>query len=469
MFVGREHELNVMQRLYDRQGFEMVVLYGRRRVGKTSLIEEFTADKRTLFFTALQQSDLLNLRGFSAAIAEFYGQPAETPAFATWQQAFDYIAKQEQQSDTPMVLVFDEFPYAALANTSLPSALQIAIDHNFKRTNVMLILSGSNEGFMESKVLGAKSPLFGRRTAQIRLQPFDFLDAARFLPNTEPAEQVSYYATFGGTPYYLSQLDESAGYQSNVINLCFDKLGTLYEEPMMLLREELREPAIYFSMMQAISSGESTPKAIAEHSGVDRSNINLYLQTLSGLGLIEKRVPFGENPDRSRRSMYVIKDPFFAYWFRFVGPNMGAVEQNSGAIAAHKLAFGNAFDTYAGQQFESICAQWLARANAASALPFLATSFGKWWGTNPSKREQTDIDVIAADVASKTILMGECKWRNALNETEAIEALRDRVGLVKGFVTTHLALFTKKPVSETTLAKYPDLIAKSVDDLYRPL
>ena len=172
MFVGREHELNVMRRLYERRGFEMVVLYGRRRIGKTSLIEEFAKDKRALFFTALQQSDLLNLRGFSAAIAEFYGQPSEMPPFATWQQAFGYIAKREQESSTPMILVFDEFPYAALANTSLPSALQIAIDHDLKRTNVMLVLSGSNEGFMESKVLGAKSPLFGRRTAQIRLQPF---------------------------------------------------------------------------------------------------------------------------------------------------------------------------------------------------------------------------------------------------------------------------------------------------------
>lgn len=469
MFVGREHELSVMQRLYNRQGFKMVVLYGRRRVGKTSLIEEFTKNKRTLFFTALQQSNLLNLRGFSSAIADFYGQPPETTAFATWQQAFDYVAKQEQQSGEPMALVFDEFPYAALADASLPSALQIAIDHNFKRTNVMLILSGSNEGFMESKVLGAKSPLFGRRTAQIRLQPFDYLDAAKFLPSTEPAELVNYYATFGGTPYHLSQIDESAGYQTNVIDLCFDKLGSLYEEPMMLLREELREPATYFSVMQAISNGESSPKAIAEHSGVNQDNINLYLRTLSDLGLIEKRVPLGENPDRSRRGMYIIKDPFFSYWFRFVGPNMGAVEQNAGASVAHRLAFGEAFTTYAGQQFETICAQWLARANVANALPFLATSFGKWWGTNPAKREQTDIDVIAADAPSKTILLGECKWRNKLNETETIEALRDRVGLVRGFATTYLAIFTKNPIGEATRAKYPELIARSVNDLYQPL
>lgn len=357
MFVGREHELDVMRRLYDRRGFEMIVLYGRRRIGKTSLIEEFTKDKRTLFFTALQQSDLLNLRGFSTAIAEFYGQPSETPPFATWQQAFDYIAKRERESSTPMVLVFDEFPYAALANNSLPSVLQIAIDHDLKRTNVMLIVSGSNEGFMESKVLGSKSPLFGRRTAQIRLQPLNYLEVAKFLPNTPPIEQVDYYATFGGTPYYLSQLDESAGYQSNVINLCFDKFGALYEEPMMLLREELREPAIYFSVMQAIANGESTPKAIAEHSGVEHGNVNLYLQTLNNLGLVGKRVPFSEKPERSRRGMYIIKDPFFAYWFRFVGPNMGAVEQNAGSIAARRLALGEAFATYVGQQFEAICAQ----------------------------------------------------------------------------------------------------------------
>ena len=175
MFVGREHELDVMRRLYDRRGFEMIVLYGRRRIGKTSLIEEFVKDKRVLFFTALQQSDLLNLRGFSAAIAEFYGQPSETPPFATWQQAFDYITKRERESSTPMVLVFDEFPYAALANTSLPSVLQIASDQYLKRTNVILVLSGSNEGFVENKVVRRKRPLCVRLTALIRLQPLSYL------------------------------------------------------------------------------------------------------------------------------------------------------------------------------------------------------------------------------------------------------------------------------------------------------
>lgn len=456
VFIGREHELKALRTLYERDQFDMIVVYGRRRVGKTSLIDEFAKGRKTLYFTALQQSPALNLQAFSERVYEFFGMPDVLPAFASWQAAFSFISQRAQVNPRePWLLVFDEFPYAAASEPSLPSVLQIAIDHGLKNTSVTMILSGSNEGFMESHVLGSKSPLYGRRTAQIHLQPFDFLDAARFLPSTTPEDLVRYYATFGGTPYYLALLDSTASYEENVRALIYDKLGLLYEEPMILLRQELREPGQYYSVLQAVASGSSTPKLIAEHACVETNAVNGYLRTLEGLNLVRKQVPFGDDPAKSRKGMYLIDDPFFAYWFRFVSRRIDAIERNTatGTIVARSVTESPAFATYVGQRFELICMQWLAHANGAGRLPFLATTFGKWWGTDLRVREQTDIDVIAADPESQNILLGECKWRNMLDETQAIDALHARTGLVRGYKRHHYALFTKNPVSEGTKAK----------------
>lgn len=473
MFVGRKHELATLESLYRSGSFEMVVLYGRRRVGKTFLIDEFVRDKPALYFTAQQQSDKLNLADFSKAVYAFTGMPDLTPPFVSWPDALSFIAQRAKANDNrPFVFVFDEFPYAADANPSLPSALQIAIDHGFLGTNVTMILSGSNEGFMETDVLGRKSPLFGRRTAQIRLLPFDYLDASAFLPNTGPEELVRYYATFGGTPYNLARLREGDGFEGNVLRLCFDRLGALREEPLMLLRQELREPALYFSILRSIASGNTTPKLIAEHAGVDPATIGKYLRTLTNLKLIERRVPFGDNPDKSRKGMYDFSDPFFTYWFRFVGRNASIIESGISEDVARRLAFGPVFDTYVGQQFEAICLQWLIRRNAEGRLPFIATQFGKWWGNDPVAREQTDIDVIAADPQSRRILLGECKWRNSINETKVIAQLTGRAGLVPGYDRddARFVLFTKEPVGQATTSKYAGddtLSFVTAGDLYR--
>ena len=472
MIVGREEELDSLERLYRKKGFQMVVLYGRRRVGKTTLLDEFSKGKPALYFTAQVQSSAMNLRSFSQAIYRFFDLPVSTGSFATWSDAFSFIANSSKNMDNPLLFVFDEFPYAAESEPSLPSALQIAIDHEFKSTNTRIILSGSNEGFMESKVLGAKSPPYGRRTAQIKLQPFDYLDAARMIPSATEVQRIEYYAAFGGTPYYLAQIDEDASFEKNVEYLFFNKAGLLYEEPMMLLRQELREPASYNSVLSAIASGATAPKRIAETAGIEQASVGKYLKTLEGLSFIERIVPFGENPEKSRKALYVVRDPFFAYWYRFVSPNVGAIENGAGQAAAQATAFGDVFSTYVGKRFEDICLQWLARQNRAARLPFLASSFGRWWGTDPAVREQADIDVIAADKRSGKILLGECKWRSSFNETEALEKLEARAALVKGYDKRYLALFTKEPVTAATAKKMrsrDDLMFVSTRNLFESL
>ena len=453
MFVGREAELRTLNRLFDQSRFQMAVVYGRRRVGKTALLDEFSKDKPTLFFTAQQKSNLLNLRSFSQEAYRFFDLPATTGSFETWRDALQFVANEAKRRQRRMLFVFDEFPYAAEADPSLPSVAQISIDHAFKDSPVCMVLCGSNEGFMESNVLGRKSPLYGRRNAQIKLQPFDYKDAARFLPGKAPVELVEYYTTFGGTPYYLEQIDAQQTFEENVTRLFFDISGILYAEPYLLLKQELREPALYTSVLDAVASGAGTQRAIADRAGIDSNAVGVYLKTLRSLGLVEKVVPFGENPDTSRKGRYRIGDPFFAYWYRFVSPNAGAIESGAGKAVARRVAFGEAFSTHVGQQFEKVCLQWLLRENREGRLPILASSFGSWWGADPSRREQTDIDVIAADQQSKMALFGECKWRNSFNETDAIDALVHRSHLVKGYTPCGYLLFSKSEASTATREK----------------
>ena len=468
MFVGRESELRSLNRLYEHKGFQMVVIYGRRRVGKTSLIDEFVKDKRTLYFTAKVQSSALNLRDLSAKVYAFFGMPATLPSFPTWEDALSFVA--EQTAGERVVFVFDEFPYAAQSEPALPSVLQAAIDHGFKQGNVFMVLCGSNEGFMESEVLEEKSPLYGRRTGQLHLAPFDYRDAALMIPGANSEELVRYYSTFGGTPYYLEQIDPTESYQDNISRIMFDKVGLLYEEPAMLLRQELREPATYNSILSAIAHGATEPARIASWSGIAANSAGKYLRTLANLGLVRRSVPFGENLDRSRRGLYEIADPFFAFWYRFVGPAVDAIELEAGEAAAKQVCTGQALPAYEGKQFENICLQWLAIQNREGNLPFLATSFGKWWGTDPSAREAVDIDVIAANRQDGALLCGECKWRNDFDESEAVRVVEHRASLVPGkWRQRSYVLFTKRPASKGTRAKMAsrgDLLLVSAQDLF---
>lgn len=468
MFVGRDVELAGLERLYSTKGFQMVVVYGRRRIGKTTLIDEFVKGKKVFYFTAQQRSSALNLAAFSRVVYEYFNMPLSTPSFADWSTALEFIAESAKRDR--IVFVFDELPYAARTEPSLPSALQVAIDHHFKSTNVFMVLCGSNEGFMESKVLGRKSPLYGRRTGQIHLSAFDYLDAAKMLGKMPETDLVQYYATFGGTPYYLSQVDSGASYEENVRSLMFEKIGLLYEEPLMLLRQELREPSLYNSILSAVAAGATEPANIASKAGVEANSVGKYLKTLMGLGLVERKVPYGENPTRSKRAIYVIVDPFFAFWYCFVEPNIGAVELGAGNAIAKQVCAGQALPTFVGKQFERVTLQWLARQNAAGALPFLATSFGSWWGTDHKAHETVDIDAIAANKVERSILFAECKWRNDFNETAAVEQLEHRADLVDTKMQRVYALVTKNPLHASTkrkLTERDDFIVACAKDLFR--
>lgn len=447
MFVGREKELASLNKLYDEKSFQMVVVYGRRRIGKTTLITEFISDKPAIFFTAQEVNDTLNLIQFSKKIYNFFDIPQATGAFGSWNDAFDFLG--EKARERQFILAFDEFPYAAFANRSLKSILQTAIDHEFKNTGLFLILCGSHMGFMENEVLGYKSPLFGRRTAQIKLEGFDYYDAGKMLENFDNEDKLKLYACVGGTPHYLAQIKASETFEGNIKRLFFDISGYLYNEPMMLLQQELREPAMYNSIVAAIAGGASRLNEIATKINEENSKVGKYLQTLVDLQIVRRIYPFGENPHNSRKGIYRIADNCYDFWYSFVFPAKPEIESGNGYIIADNEVFGERLSAYIGKPpFETICLQYLQRKNRDKMLPFVATSFGSWWGTDPKEKMQADFDVVAANRMNKNIILGECKWKNSINDVAEIQKLMSKEHLLSEYKDRYYYFFSKVPFTK---------------------
>jgi AAA+ ATPase superfamily predicted ATPase len=444
MFVGREKELAALNKLFDEKTFQMVVVYGRRRIGKTTLISEFIIDKPAILFTSQEANDSLNLSRFSQKLYSFFGLPESTGAFLSWNAAFEFIA--EKASERQFVLAFDEYPYAAAANRSLNSILQAAIDHSFKSTGVFIVLCGSHVGFMENEVLGYKSPLFGRRTAQIKLDGFDYYDSAKMLGSFSIEDKLKLYACVGGTPHYLSQIKASESFGDNIKRLFFDISGYLYNEPMMLLQQELREPAMYNSIVMTIAGGASKLNEIATKINEDGPKVSKYLQTLVNLQIVQKIYPFGDNPQNSRRGIYRVMDNCYRFWYCFVFPNKPEIESGSGDIVADTELFGDTLTTYIGKPtFETVCTQYMQRVNRKGLLPITATSFGSWWGPDPKEKKQADFDIVAANRSKKQIILCECKWRKDVNIAFEAKKLMSKDHLLPEYKERFYYIFTKNP------------------------
>lgn len=446
VFVGRDNELDAMNNLYAQKRFQMVVLYGRRRVGKTTLISKFIEDKPAIFYTAQEASDSINLAAFSRKTYRFFGIPETVGSFRSWDDAFAFLSEKAQTRQ--FVLAFDEFPYAAHENRGLGSILQNRIDHGLKETKLYLILCGSQVGFMESEVLGYRSPLFGRRTSQIKLEGFDYYDAAKMLEPFNIEDKIKIYSCIGGTPHYLAQVNPDETFEENIKRLFFDISGYLYSEPMMLLQQELREPATYNSIISAIAAGDNRPGEIGSRLGEESSKVVKYLQTLIDLQIIRKDYPFGEDPGSSRKGVYRIADFFYHFWYRFVFPHKPEIETGSGHVVADNEVFGEQLSTYVGKPpFEAVCLQYLNRLNRIGRLPFPATSHGTWWGNDPKTKQQADFDIVMANKSTGKIILGECKWKNSLDDVEEIGKLTGKTHLLSDYKDRWYYLFSKAPFS----------------------
>jgi AAA+ ATPase superfamily predicted ATPase len=285
----------------------------------------------------------------------------------------------------------------------------------------------------------------------LKIEGLNYAEAAKLLRGFSPEDMVKTYSCVGGTPYYIAQVNPSHSFEENMAALYFTNMGYLYDEPAMLLRQELREPALYNSLITAIASGASKLNDIAQKAGEDPQKASKYLHTLVDMRILRRVYPFGEDPAKSRRSIYRIEDNCFAFWYRFVFPLQDAIEKGMGKQAAQRIVFP-ALSTYIGKpSFEAICLQYLILRNRRDKLPFFATQFGTWWGSDPLAREQTDIDVVLHSEAGGEVLLGECKWRNEAVGTAELEKLLDKGRLLPGYQKYHYCFFAKS--SFTNAAK----------------
>ena len=468
MFIGRQKELEELQRLYGKDRFQLFVLYGRRRVGKTSLLKEFCRNKDAIFFSAELSNSKANLEKFSQMVFQHYGDERQEP-FSSWRSALLYIG--DRQADSRLVLVIDEFPYLAEGAPSILSEFQHIIDHRLQESGLFMILCGSYMGFMEREVLGDKSPLFGRRTGQLQLRPFDYLTSAKFMEGFSLEEKLTFYGAFGGTPLYLRQIDTAKSFKENIVDTFLFPTSYLYEEPMFLLREELQQPGTYNAIIEAIASGASKANEISSRTGEDTAKCLKYIKSLRDLGILYKEAPFGEK-DSSRRTLYGISDFLFRFWYRYIFSNRTLLETDAQEIVWRRKIEPD-YSTYMGLVFERVCREYLLRMNGLGRLPILFTDVGRWWGTDSITKSQAEIDLIAKD--GKDYLFCECKWRSVPADMGVFHKLRGRAESFlsgkgdKGRI--EFIIFSKNGFSEDILAesrKGHGLLLIGLDRLFNP-
>ena len=413
MFFGRRAELNKLNEMYDSGAFEFAVIYGRRRIGKTTLIREFVKDKKYLFFAASESTARVNLVSLSSCI----GKASSAPVYRDFESALEAVF--DMAKDERIIFVIDEYPYLAEAERSISSLIQILIDHKRDSSKLFLILCGSSMSFMENQVLGNKSPLYGRRTAQLKILPFYFFDALPFYESFGPIDRAVLYGATGGIPEYLSKIDRNKSVKENITSLFLNTSGNFFEEPSNLLKQELREPATYNAIIQSIAWGASKLNEIATKAGIESNKCAKYLSSLINLGLIKKEYPYGEA--KSKRSIYKIQDQMFRFWYRFVFPNFSAITAGLG-VGVYEHEVEGELNAYMGHIFEDICKQWFFLQANENRLPFFVGDIGRYWGTNPRTRTQEEIDLMAA--RKDNALFAECKWQNALVGAEVYHELK---------------------------------------------
>jgi uncharacterized protein len=424
MFINRKTELEQLGRLYGSDRAELFVLYGRRRVGKTELLRAFCAGKPHLFFIATLSSDSEQLANFSQQIYGFNHH--EVPSgftFPSWEAAFRSLADLPMQPAAHRpVVVMDEFTYLISGNRAIPSILQKVWDEKLKNTRLMLVLCGSYIGMMETDVLGHQAPLYGRRTASTFLRPLDLTSAALFFPRYSADEQFMAWAILGGMPYYLSAFSDQQDLLVNVRQQILDtQTGPLFNEPRLLLMEELREPRNYFSILRAIAQGRTRLNEITLASGVKEVNsVSRYLDILQQMRLVTRRVPATESqPEKSKKGLYQIDDHFLRFWFRYVHPNQAGLDLGlTEGILEQRIRPD--LDHFAAAAFEEAAQGYVARLAQTGHLTFLPEQIGGWWNRD------TEIDVLAISHTERTALAGECKWSVNPIGTNILDGLKQK-------------------------------------------
>lgn len=460
--IGREKELEQIEKLNQSERFEFLIMYGRRRVGKTTILQKFSGKHDVIFYSAQEKNDNLNLQDFSKTIQQHFSGQFIAP-FQSWEDAFSYVTQNTTNKKT--VLIIDEFPFMAGTNPSIKSMLQHEIDHHWKKQNIFLILCGSSVSFMVNEIMGYESPLYGRTTSSMEVLPFDYLDSAKFFPDYATEDKLITYGILGGIPRYLNAFSKESSIQENVEMNILSNGAFLNDEPMMLLKMELREPNVYNSILEAIAGGYNKITEIADCIHEDKSKCSKYMTTLLAIRLVEKRVPCGE-PEESKKTIYVLTDNFYRFWYHYLFANKSYYELLGAADAAKEIM--DDISDFMGLAFEDICKQYLIRQAKLKKLPFVPAAIGKWWGNNPVIKAQDDVDLLALNKKKTEGIFCECKFTNRPMPMEEYE---DLVIAAKAFPKTmkKYLLFISKggfTVSVQRRAEEEGAVLLTAEDLF---
>jgi len=461
--IGRSSEINVLNSLYNSSKFEYLVMYGRRRVGKTTLLQDFAKDKNAVFFPAQEKNDALNLQDFSKMI-QMRLDGMFISSFEGWKEAFEYIDKKVSERT---LIIIDEFPFIAEENPTIKSILQHIIDHQWKKNkNIFLILCGSSVSFMESDIMGNKSPLHDRQTSSMEVVPFDYFESSLFYPSYTNEQKLIAYGILGGVPRYLEAFDDTVSIEENISKNIIKKGSYLNEEPSNLLKAELRDPNVYNSILSAIAGGKNKVQEISDYIHEDKSKVSKYLVTLQTMRIVEKKVPCGEG-EVSRKGIYKLTDNFFRFWFRYEFTN-NAYYEMLGADAASKEIMDGIND-YMGDAFEGICMEYFMRKAKKKELPFVPFHMGKWWGNNPHIKAQDDVDILMIDKTGKKGIFVECKFINSKMPHSEYEDLKTAMLAFPNIEDKYIYFISKSGYEKSVIrhAAEDGAILLGLDDLFK--
>lgn len=458
-FFGRNKELALLDKLYQRAGAQLLILYGRRRIGKTSLIEQWTQarleERDYLYWMATQTSTTNQLRDFSQTILRFIEPDAPiSPSFSyeSWETALARVV--QLSSEGRFVLILDEITYVMQANPELPSLLQRAWDQALKGTNLFLILTGSLAGIIQRSALDYQSPLYGRATAKLKLQPLSFGTLPAVLPAMTTEQRVAVYAITGGIPAYLELFDDTHNIIHNLREHFITPINVMLNDAVFLLREQVDEPRNYIALLEAIANGGHKLADIAKLAGLERSNANKYLTVLRELGYIERIVPVTvQQPERSRRGRYVFTDAYLRFYFRFLRPYLGDIERGRFNRVINLL--GDHLTDFIGTHtYEELCREWLNEKADRGELPYDLDRVGSHWS------KEAQIDVVGINWRTKQVLFGECKWSRQPVEPKVIDKLvaqSEKALPSKGNWQQGYILFSRAPLTRAARQHVSDL------------
>lgn len=420
MFIGRKQELQFLEDRYASKGGQLVVLYGRRRVGKTETLHEFCKGKPHVFYSCREVSDKLQLRSFSSKILQGKIPAAKyISEFDDWETALGSISELPY-GKRKKLLVIDEFPYMCKYNSSVPSVLQALWDERLKNENVMIVLCGSAMSFIEKELLAEKNPLYGRATGIFKMEPMEFYDATQFFPKYSARDKIVAYSILGGIPHYLRQFDSDLSLEENIKRNILTKGCALYSEVEFLLRQELRETILYNSIIESIALGATKLNDISKKSLIDdTSKTSVYLKNLIELSIVKREFSVDDGikeVGNRNRGLYRLTDNFFRFWYAFVFTNYSDLESGDvDGVFEHVVK--PALHEFASFSFEDVCREYIQEKQKAGQLPFRYKRMGRWWGKTTVRRsdetdvQETEIDLLAISADKGKYLVGECKFK----------------------------------------------------------